>query len=278
MTWLLYAIGATIMLAAAPVLAKAGAKKSDAALSSGISGLAVLTMMLITAPGSLSGISFNEFGTKDLICLVLSGVTAGLAAYFFFSAISSGELINIAPVIKCSLVITILAGFLLWHSELTNMIIAKMILIVIGTIVMVAGAGGKSYKWLVYALLSAVCISASKLLMNYGFGGTTNRTNVIRCIIAIVLLFAIGMGTGGIKKFKSISFLDGILLILAGIASQFYKTFEAYAAISAGWKNVEYVLRFELLAIVLLAGICLKEKMDGKKLLGALVIIAALFL
>ena len=278
MTWLLYAIGATILLAAVPVLAKAGAKKSDPALSSAISGLAVLVMMFIQSPGSLSSFSFASYGTRELNCLLLSGITAGLAAYFFFMAIGNGELINIAPVIKCSMVISLLAGFFLWDSKFTNMTIAKMILIVIGTVVMVAGGSGKNYKWLAHALLAAVSISASKLLMSYGFGGTTNNTNVIRCIIAIILLFGIGIGTGGIKKFKSITFLDGILLVLAGLVSVFYKTISAKAAIITGWSNVEAVLRFELLAIVLLAGICLKEKMSGKSFIGAIVIIAALFL
>lgn len=279
MTWLLYAVGATLMIAAAPVLAKAGAKKSDAALSSGISGLAVLVMLFVIAPGSLNGFSLNSFSTKSLLCLVLSGVTIGLAAYCFFTAISNGELINVAPLAKCNIVITLVAGIFLWHNKLDNMLIAKIVLIVVGTVVMIIGAGKKNYKWLIYGILSAVCISASKLIIEYGMGtGISNTMNAVRIIIAVILLFAIGIGTGGIKKFKTMTFLDGIYLILSGVSIGIFRILYTKATLLAGALMAETFYRFELFATVILAGILLKEKLNGRNLLGALVIVAALFL
>lgn len=277
MTWLLYAVGATLMIAAAPVLAKAGAKKSDSALSASLSALAVLIMTFVITPGSLNSFSLNGMGTKGIICLILSGVALGLCTYFFFSAIGNGDLISVAPVIKCNIVITLVAEILIWHKAFNNMMIAKAIIIVIGTVVMVVG--GKNYKWLIHALLSAICISASKLVLIYGFGsGASNMINTLKIIIAVILLIGIAIGTGGIKKLKSITFFDGVLLILAGLAIGFFKIVYSKAAFMAGAAMAETFYRFELFAIVLLAGVILKEKLSARAVLGSLIIIAALFL
>ena len=70
-----------------------------------------------------------------------------------------------------------------------------------------------------FALLAAVCASAAHILVSLGGIQPDKGFIAFWCVfIGTLVLIIFTIATGGMKKIRSMSFVDGICLILAGIA------------------------------------------------------------
>ena len=99
-----------------------------------------------------------------------------------------------------------------------------------------------------------------------------------RCsvLIGAVVLVIYTIAQGGTRKIKSMSFVDGICLILAGIAFPVSHDFYNRALGMAGG-IATYIFNMVLLVMMICSAVILKEKISGKKLIGAALFILALF-
>ena len=76
-------------------------------------------------------------GYLNILFLCLSGITTGLSWIFYFKALKTGNISQVAPVDKLSLALTILLSVILLKEVLTVKMAIGALLILAGTIVLI---------------------------------------------------------------------------------------------------------------------------------------------
>ena len=276
MTWIIYVLAAAAFISVAAVLAKMGTKKADTALAAGLFTTVILIGAFLLARGSISISQIASFGRNTIIFLILAGLTTGAAILCFFKAIQTGEVSHVVPVVQINTILVIIFGVVYWHRKLgINSIIA--IICCVGGIVVILVGNTKNWQWFGYALLSAVFITASSILESvWGKGISSGVILFYKLIIAAILIWAVAFASGSGKKLRAISFLDGIYICLAGAFVILTNVFLSRSRALAVDVNVLWIYRTNLFITMILAAMILKEKISGKKLIGAVIFIAGL--
>lgn len=279
MTGIIWACIATLIIAASPILAKAGTKKTDPALAGCVVGITYAIVTFIRTSGKITAYKYSYIDQKSWIFIILAGVAAGLFAVCFFRALNLGEATNAVPIMKCNYVITGIAAIFIFGTKPDVKQWVIMGLMVLGTVIITMQSGGKKKNsWLVYAILSALLISTSDLLVKYGAGKIDGDVVKFICIvIGLVILVIVTFAVGGMKKIRNMSFVDGVFLILAALAIPAAADFYARATALAGNYAV-YIYDVSLLVMMIIASVSLKEKISGLKIVGAVIFISSLFL
>ena len=274
MMWLLYAFLAALCVALSAFWAKAGAKKGDSALAAGIVVIVTWIFSFMLAKESIVASHLTGIHIKTWLFLLLSGIATGGAILCFFQAIQSGEVMHVIPVQKCHIVLTMLAGIIVWHEKATFNKVLAMVLIVLGTLIMILSACAKNTKWLLYAIGTAFLLCLSTFLEVYGVAGVGHGLlRFLRLFVALLVVWIVILTSGKGKKLRSLSFLDGIFLCLSGAATGVSWICYVKACALAAENMVLAVYRLNLLMLVILATIFLKEKISGRILCGAILMI-----
>ena len=223
MTGIIWACAATLLVALAPILAKAGTKKTDPALSGSISGIVFCLVIFFYARNQITGSNYGAIGQKGLIFILLAGIATGLFGICFFKSIHEGDASGVVSIVKCSYIIILIAGVFLFHANMVTGDYIVIALMVIGATVININSSG-----IPFALLAAVCAACASIL------------------------------------------------ILAGIAYPVAYDFYGRATVLAG-SYATYIFNVSILVLMICASVVLKEKISGKKIIGAIIFIAALF-
>ena len=272
MTGIIWACAATLLVALAPILAKAGTKKTDPALSGSISGIVFCLVIFFYARNQITGSNYGAIGQKGLIFILLAGIATGLFGICFFKSIHEGDASGVVSIVKCSYIIILIAGVFLFHANMVTGDYIVIALMVIGATVININSSG-----IPFALLAAVCAGCASILISYSGTSLGKSVTAFLCVlIGSVVLVIFTIATGGMKKIRSMSFVDGICLILAGIAYPVAYDFYGRATVLAG-SYAKYIFNVAILVLMICASVVLKEKISGKKIIGAIIFIAALF-
>ena len=272
MTGIIWACVATLLVACAPILAKSGTKKTDPALSGCISGIVFCAVVFFYAKNQITGSNYAAIGQRGWIFILLAGLATGLFGICFFKSAHEGDISGVVSIVKASYVIMLIASVFLFHHNIVMGDYIVIALMVIGaTIININNSG------IPFALLGAVCAGCASILISYS-GVSMDRSVIcfLCLLIGSVLLLLVTIATGGMKKIRSMSFVDGICLILAGVAFPVAYDFYNRAAAFAG-NYAAYIFNLALLVLMICASVVLKEKISGKKIIGAIIFIAALF-
>ena len=249
MTGIIWACAATFIAACVPILAKVGTKKTDPALAGSIAGIVLCASIFFYRKDNIMGSSLIALGQRSVIFILLAGLATGLFGICFFKSIHEGYTFQVTAIVKCSYIITLAAGFFLFHNTPDTFDYIAIALMIVGTVILNLDGTG-----ILFALLAAVCASAAHML--------------------VLIIFTIA--TGGMKKIRSMSFVDGICLILAGIA--YPLAYDFYGrAVSMSGSYAGYIFNLTIIVMMICSSVILKEKVSGKKFLGACIFIAALF-
>ena len=135
--WIFYAILSAVFAAATSILAKVGIEGIDSNLATAIRTAVVLVMAwgLVFLTGAHAGI--RDISQKSMLFLVLSGIATGASWLFYYKAIQMGDVSKVAPIDKCSVVITMILAFVFLHETVDMKTIAGGLLITAGTIVLI---------------------------------------------------------------------------------------------------------------------------------------------
>lgn len=279
MTGIIWACIATFLIAVSPVLAKAGTKKTDPALAGCVVGITYAIVTFIRTSGRITAYKYSYIEQKSWIFIILAGAAAGFFAVCLFRALDQGEATNAVPIMKCNYVITGIAAIFVFGTKPDIKQWVVMGLMVLGTVVITMQSGGKKKNsWLAYAVLSAILISTADLLVKYGAGKIDEYVVKFICIvIGLVVLLIVTFATGGMKKIRNMSFVDGVFLILSALAIPAAEDFYSRAAALAG-NYAAYIYDVSLLVMMIIASVSLKEKISGLKIAGAVVFISSLYL
>ena len=135
--WWIFALLSAFFASLTAVLAKVGIKGIDANLALAIrtTCLLFITWGLVVYGGGHKLI--GQLTRYNLLFLLLSGTTTGLSWLFYFKALETGKLSQVAPVDKLSIALTILLSVVILKETLTIKTIVGALLIVGGTLVLI---------------------------------------------------------------------------------------------------------------------------------------------
>ncbi len=271
MTGIIWACAATLLVAFAHIFAKAGTKKTDPALSGSISGIVFCLVIFFYARDQITGSNYAAIGQKGLIFILLAGIATGLFGICFFKSIHDGDTSGVVSIVKCNYIITLIVSVFLFHTNIVTGDYIVIALMVIGAIIININGSG-----IPFALLAAVCASGVSILISYSGTSLGEGVTAFLCmLIGSIVLVIVTIATGGMKKIRSMSFVDGVCLILAGIAYPVAYDFYGRAVALAG-SYASYIFNAAILVLMICASVVLREKISGKKIIGAIIFIAAL--
>lgn len=134
--WKAYALLAALFAALTSILAKIGIKGVNSNLAT-----AVRTVVIVIMAWGIVFVTGNQNGIKGLtrdnwIFLILSGLATGLSWLFYYKAISIGDVSQVAPIDKSSIVLTLILSFFILGEQFTAKTLVAGTLITAGTFVM----------------------------------------------------------------------------------------------------------------------------------------------
>lgn len=128
--------------------------------------------------------------------------------------------------------------------------------------------------WWIFALLSALFASFTAILAKIGIRGIdTNLAVAIRTTVILVLTWGIAFFAGGTKTIASISKFNMLFLVLSGITTGLSWLFYFKAIEIGKLSQVAPVDKLSIALTILLSSLILKEAIELKTLVGALLII-----
>lgn len=277
MTGLLWLIVATTLFAATALLAKAGIKKTEPALAGSVSGLAFCILLFLYERENVISYDYQTVTIKQWGIVAVLALAIAIVYYLIFKALSTCEVAVVVSMQQCGWILKILISALVFKNAIDNAMYLPGVLCLAGIVLIIWGTGGKNIKEVVlYSGLAVLLNSAVDKASMYYFGPGENYqifTFFAQCL-GVVLLCGFTMSKGGLNKLKSLSFLDGIYLIGAAAAYAFawYLFVINYRA---GVKWSGHCEAAIVLVLVILAGVTIKEKINAKKIIGALLIMAS---
>lgn len=135
--WKLFAILSALFAALTSILAKMGIKGVDSNLATAIRTVVIIILAwgIVFSTGGQKGIL--SLTKQNWIFLILSGLATGLSWLFYYKAISLGNVSEVAPIDKASIVLTLILSFFILGEQFTMKTFIAAILITAGTFVMI---------------------------------------------------------------------------------------------------------------------------------------------
>lgn len=135
--WKLFAILSALFAALTSILAKIGIKGVDSNLATAIRTVVIIFLSwgIVFATGAQVGI--KTLTKVNWAFLILSGLATGLSWLFYYKAIALGNVSQVAPIDKSSIVLTLILSFFILGEHFTIKTLVAGILITAGTFVMI---------------------------------------------------------------------------------------------------------------------------------------------
>ena len=277
--WIVYALAAAFFAGIMSVLAKIGIKNTDSNLATALRTVIVVIFawLVVFAIGSQNTIS--DISSKSLVFLILSGLATGGSWLCYFRALQIGDVNKVVPVDKSSTVLTMLMAFTFLGEELTWLKVVALVLIGAGTYLMIDrkesnATGQKGYKWLIYAVLSAVFASLTAILGKVGIADVeSNLGTAIRTVVVLIMAWLIVFLQ---KKHLTIMAIDKrswVFIGLSGLATGLsWLCF--FRALQEGPASVVVPIdKLSILITVAFGCIVLRERLNKKPILGLILIV-----
>ena len=283
--WIIYALASALFAGIMSILAKIGIKNTDSNLATALRTIVVVIFAWLMVFVVGSQYTIRDIDTRSLVFLILSGFATGASWLCYFKALQIGDVNKVVPVDKSSTVLTMLLSFIILGEEITWIKGIAMILIGAGTYLMIerkenTSGAAKGYKWLFYAILSAVFASLTAVLGKVGIEGVdSNLGTAIRTIVVLVMAWLIVFMQGKQKQIRSIDKCSWVFIGLSGFATGL-SWLCYYRALQEGPASVVVPIdKLSILVTVAFGYFFLKEKLNRKPAVGlALIVVGTLSL
>lgn len=270
--WILYSFLAAIFSGLTTIFAKKGVKNIDSLLSTSIRTAIILIISFLIV---IIFNSFEKINIKTFIFLILSGISTTLLWINYFKALDYGNVNEVTPVDKTSIVITLVLSSIFLNEKITILKIISCILIIVGTFLMVNKSEHSNNKeWLLYAILTAIFTSVSAIISKIGLRDINpSLGNFYRTIIVFILIWFYVIIK---KKQKDIITIKGqtwTYLIISGFTTSLSWLFYFYALKNGEASMVFPIEKLSVVVSIGLSYVILKEKMTKKSIIGLILII-----
>lgn len=274
MTGLLWVIVAIAMFAAAVVLAKAGTKKTEPSLAAGVSAIVFCIAMFIREKQTVLSFDFSALTIKQWLMVLAMGLIIGVFNFCIFKAIAVADSSVVVAVYQSHYVLAALAGALVYHNSIQTKQYISGALCIIGAVLVVSGAGCKKDAILFSVLTPVVYVSIQMISIYLNLDEIFPLIRFYVLAIGAISILTFTLVKGGTSKLKSLTFLNGMYLILAAVAYAFAGYLIIINSI-AGVKEVVYYNSPLVLIVMLFATVTIKEKVNAKKVVGGLLVMAS---
>ena len=134
--WWFYAILSAIFASLTAIFFFFCVANINSNLATGIRTVVVLVMiwLIILLKGETKGMT--ALSKQNIIFLILSGIATGLSWLFYFKALQTGNVSQVAPIDKLSLALTIILAIIFLGETLTIKTAIGASLIIAGTLVL----------------------------------------------------------------------------------------------------------------------------------------------
>lgn len=282
MSWLIYAILGVILLGAAPVFAKSGMRKCSSDFTAAVYGTALFIAVNCMVSFTGTSLDLSQMEKTAFMYLLFSGIAIGASWVCCFRALKRAPINAVIPVLEASLIIEIIAGIVIFGDGLSVNKIVILVLLTAGTICMALQTNRKRKRtkkrkgmWLSYALGAMLFIGLATIFGRIGLCDIDEYMKSLICYaVALIMVWVVTFATGSQIAMRSISFLDGICVILSGACVGgaqfcFYK-----AKLLSGGFHIEIIALFDLAAAVLFGYVFMKEQLSTKKVFGMILMLA----
>jgi bacterial/archaeal transporter family protein len=132
--------------------------------------------------------------------------------------------------------------------------------------------------WKYFALLSAFFAAMTAILAKLGLKGiSSNLATAIRTVVILVLAWGIVVFSGEVKDVKLLTRQNLLFLVLSGLATGLSWIFYFKALATGPVSKVAPIDKLSVALTICLSAVLLKEPLDGKTILGGLLILAGTF-
>ncbi|HDU8609270.1 EamA family transporter [Morganella morganii] len=140
-TWLIYALLSAISAAMVAVFGKMGLQHLDANTATAIRAviMALFLVGVVVVQGKLNLISEIIENRKALFFIALSGITGALSWLFYFMAIKNGQVSQVAPIDKLSVVFAVIFAVILFGEKISMIAAGGVALITVGALMVALG-------------------------------------------------------------------------------------------------------------------------------------------
>lgn len=275
--WIVFALLSALFSGLTTICVKKGVKNVDSILGSSIRTTVVLLMSFLIV---ILFSSFDKVNFKTITFLILSGVSTTLLWLNYFKALDLGNVNEVTPVDKTSIVLTLILSCIFLNEKITVIKIISSILIISGAFLMVNKEEHSNNKrWIKYAILTAIFTSVSAIISKIGLRDIEpNLGNLYRTIFVFIFMWLIVLLKKKQKYIKSINKKSWLYLILSGITTSLSWIYY-FNALKEGEASI--VFPIEKLSVVVSIGlsyILLKERMTKKSIIGLILIVAGTYI
>lgn len=139
--WLVYALLSAISAAMVAVFGKMGLQHLDANTATAIRAviMALFLAGVVVVQGKLNLISEIIENRKALFFIALSGIAGALSWLFYFMAIKNGQVSQVAPIDKLSVVFAVIFAVILFGEKISLIAAGGVALITLGALMVALG-------------------------------------------------------------------------------------------------------------------------------------------
>ncbi|MDY4387785.1 EamA family transporter [Pectobacterium aroidearum] len=140
-SWLIYALLSAVCAALVAIFGKIGLQNLDANTATAIRAviMALFLVGVVVAQGKLVLVGEIIANKKALLFIVLSGVAGALSWLFYFVALKNGNVAQVAPIDKLSVVFAVVLAVILLGEKISLMAGIGVALISAGALLVALG-------------------------------------------------------------------------------------------------------------------------------------------
>lgn len=140
-SWLIYALLSALCAALVALFGKIGLQNLDANTATAIRAVVMALFLLgvVVAQGKMTLIGEIIANRKALLFILLSGVAGAMSWLFYFVALKNGNVAQVAPIDKLSVVFAVVLAVLLLGEKISLMAGMGVVLISAGALMVALG-------------------------------------------------------------------------------------------------------------------------------------------
>lgn len=140
-TWLIYALLSALTASLVAIFGKIGLQHLDANSATAIRSvvMALFLVGVVVVQGKIGLVNEILTDKKALAFIILSGVAGALSWLFYFMAIKTGHVSQVAPIDKLSVVFAVLMAVILFGEKVSLLAGAGVVLITAGALMVALG-------------------------------------------------------------------------------------------------------------------------------------------
>lgn len=137
-SWLIFALLSAISAAFVSIFGKIGLSGLDSSAATAVRAviMAIFLVCVMTAEGHMADLSTVFADRKALLFIALSGIAGAISWLFYFMALKTGNVSQVAPIDKLSVVFAVLLAATLFHEKVSLIHTVAITLIAAGGLIL----------------------------------------------------------------------------------------------------------------------------------------------